>query len=170
MRSVTLLALALFAATDTLQSRACGPSTQTPAPEVTPSPSGVQGSVFTTQDGVRFRVEVVVSDLEIPWSMVFAPDGRLFVTERPGRVRLIDLTGRTSQLALTLDDVVAEGEGGLLGLALDPAFASNGLVYLYYTARTQAGRTANRVVRSAGGRFTGRRIARHLTHGVRPWC
>ena len=156
MRSVTLLALALVAATDTLQSQACGTNTQTPTPEVTPSPAGSQGSVLTTQDGVRFRVEVVVSDLEIPWAMVFAPDGRLFVTERPGRVRIIDLAGRTSQLALTLDDVVAEGEGGLLGLALDPAFASNGLVYLYYTARPQGGRAANRVVRY---RESGNRLA-----------
>jgi glucose/arabinose dehydrogenase len=156
VRSVTLLALALIAVADTLQSQSCGTNTQTPTPEVTPSPSGSQGSVFTTQDGVRFRVEVVVNDLEIPWSMVFAPDGRLFVTERPGRVRIIDLTGRTSQLALTLDDVVAEGEGGLLGLALDPSFASNQLVYLYYTARTQAGRAANRVVRY---RESGNRLA-----------
>src|SRR5215211_7340997 len=126
MRGVMLIALALVAAGDTLQSRACDSNTQNPTPEVTPSPSPSQGPVLTTQDGVRFRVEVVVSDLEIPWSMAFAPDGRLFVTERPGRVRIVDLDRRTSQLALTLNDVFADGEGGLLGLALDPSFGSNG--------------------------------------------
>jgi glucose/arabinose dehydrogenase len=159
MRGVTLLALALLAAGDTLQSQSCGTNNQTPTPEITPSPSASQGPVFTTQDGVRFRVEVVVSDLEIPWEMVFAPDGRLFVTERPGRVRIIDLTGRTSQLALTLDDVFAEGEGGLLGLALDPSFASNRLVYLYYSARTQTDRAVNRVVRY---RESGNRLAERV--------
>ena len=159
MRSVALLAFALFAAGNALESRACGTNTQNPTPEVTPSPpSGSQAPVFTTQDGVRFRVEVVVSDLEIPWSLVFAPDGRLFVTERPGRVRIIDIGGRTSQLALTLDDVFLQGEAGLLGLALDPSFVSNGLVYLYYTARTSGGAAANRVVRyrEAGSRLAER--------------
>src|SRR5919201_1882711 len=97
-RSVALIALMLFAAGDTLQTRACETKPANPTPDVTPSPpSGFQ--VFTTQDGVRFRVEVVVSDLEIPWSLAFAPDGRLFVTERPGRVRIIDLAARSSQLA-----------------------------------------------------------------------
>jgi len=147
MRGVVLIALALSAAGGTLDARGCGTKTDNPSPDVTPSPSsGSEGSVFTTQDGVRFRVEFVVNNLEIPWSLAFAPDGRLFVTERPGRVRIIDLAGRSSQLALTLDDVFAEGEAGLLGLALDPSFVSNRLLYLYYTARTAAG-AVNRVVR-----------------------
>jgi glucose/arabinose dehydrogenase len=148
MRGTALFALALFAAGETLQARACDSKPQEPTPGVTPSPpSRSDGPVFTTQDGVRFRVEVVVNNLEIPWSFVFAPDGRLFVTERPGRLQIVDITRQTSQLALTLDDVFAEGEGGLLGLALDPSFASNGLVYLYYSARTAASRAVNRVVR-----------------------
>src|SRR5215510_14538786 len=125
MRSVTLLALTMFATGETLQARACDTKTQEPTPAVTPSPpSRSDGPVFTTQDGVRFRVEVVVNNLEIPWALAFAPDGRLFVTERPGRVQIIDITRQTSQVALTLDDVFADGEGGLLGLALDPSFAS----------------------------------------------
>jgi glucose/arabinose dehydrogenase len=148
MRSVALLALTMFAAGETLQARACDSAPAEPTPAVTPSPpSRSDGPVFTTQDGVRFRVEVVVANLEIPWAFVFAPDGRLFITERPGRVQVVDSTRQTSQVALTLDDIFAEGEAGLLGLALDPSFASNGLVYLYYTARTSAGRPVNRVVR-----------------------
>ena len=109
---------------------------------------------FTTQDGVRFRVETVVSNLEIPWSLAFAPGGRLFTTERPGRVRIIDVARRTSELALSLDDVFSQGEAGLLGLALDPAFATNRLVYLYLSARTSSG-AVNRVLRfrEVGGRL-----------------
>jgi glucose/arabinose dehydrogenase len=110
--------------------------------------------VFTTIDGVRFVVDAVVTNLEIPWSMAFAPDGRLFVTERPGRVRIIDIARRTSELALSIDDVYAEGEAGLLGLALDPQFAQTRLVYLYYSARAGGG-AVNRVVRyrEAGSRL-----------------
>jgi len=160
MRGTALFALALFAAGETLQARACDSKPQEPTPAVTPSPpSRSDGPVSTTQDGVRFRVEVVVNNLEIPWSFAFAPDGRLFVTERPGRVQIIDITRQTSQLALTLDDVFAEGEGGLLGLALDPSFVSNGLVYLYYTARASAGRAVNRVVRY---RESGNRLAERI--------
>ena len=160
MRGVTLLALTLLAAGETLQARACDSKPQDPAPALTPSPPArSDGPVFTTQDGVRFRVEVVVASLEIPWAFVFAPDGRLFVTERPGRVQIIDITRQASQVALTLDDVFGEGEAGLLGLALDPSFPSNGLVYLYYTARTSAGRPVNRVVRyRESGNKLGERI------------
>ena len=101
--------------------------------------------VFTTRDGVRFRVETVLTGLEVPWSLNFAPDGRLFVTERPGRVRIVTLGG-SSELALTLDGVFAQGEAGLLGLALDPEFAQNHFVYLYYSASVPGG-AMNRIVR-----------------------
>jgi len=103
------------------------------------------GEVFTTRDGVRFRVETVLSGLEIPWSMHFAPDGRLFVTERPGRVRIVTLGGSSEQ-ALSLDDVYTVGEAGLLGLALDPDFAQNRFVYIYYSSPVRSG-AVNRIVR-----------------------
>jgi aldose sugar dehydrogenase len=138
-----VLLLALIVATDTITTKACGNQPRDPAPTPTPTPTG---EVFVTEDGVRFRVEVVATNLQIPWSLVFAPDGRLFVTERPGRVRILNLTAGTSELALTVEDVRAEGEGGLLGLALDPDFAQTRFVYLYHTANA-GGRPVNRVVR-----------------------
>jgi len=154
MRGVALLALALFAAGNAFDTRGC--DSKTDNPDVT---SGSQSSVFTTQDGVRFRVEVVVNNLEVPWSLAFAPDGRLFVTERPGRVRIVNLSSRTSELALTLDDVFAQGEAGLLGLTLDPDFAQTRFVYIYYTA-AQSGGSMNRVARyrEVGGRLGERAI------------
>jgi glucose/arabinose dehydrogenase len=103
--------------------------------------------VITTADGVRFTIGVVARNLEVPWSMAFAPDGRLFVTERPGRVRIISGTTLLPQPALTLADVNAEGEGGLLGLALDPGFSANGWIYLVYTARRSGDAPVNRLVR-----------------------
>ena len=136
-----------------------GRNTPTTSPTSTPQGTLAPG-VFTTQDGVRFRVEVVTTNLDIPWSLNFAPDGRLWVTERPGRVLVLDLAARTSELALTLDDVSAQGEAGALGLALDPNFAQTRLVYLYYTARVSGGAAVNRIVRyrEAGNRLGERAV------------
>jgi len=136
-------------ATQVVETRAC------PEPAPGQNPPGTPpatSDVFTTRDGVRFRVETMLTGLEIPWSMAFAPDGRLFVTERPGRVRIVNLAGATSAVALTLDDGFTQGEAGLLGVALDPDFAQNRLVYLHYTARVGSG-AVNRIVRyrEAGG-------------------
>jgi glucose/arabinose dehydrogenase len=133
-------------AVQTTTAPACSPD---PAPggTATPSPAAPSANVFTTTDGVRFTVDAVATNLEIPWSMAFAPDGRLFVTERPGRVRILDLAARRSELALTLDDVFTQSEAGLLGLALDPDFEQSRFVYLYYSARRTSGGPVNRVVR-----------------------
>jgi glucose/arabinose dehydrogenase len=117
---------------------------QTACPKDSPT-TPQTGETFTTRDGVRFRVETVLTGLEVPWSLNFAPDGRLFVTERPGRVRIAALGG-ASELALSLEGVFAQGEAGLLGLALDPEFAQNHFVYLYYSASVPGG-GVNRVVR-----------------------
>ena len=141
----TLIALTLLGAL-AVASAACSdpprsPTQPSPGPEPAPS-----AEVFTTSDGIRFGIEPIATNLEIPWAMAFAPDGRLFVTERPGRIRILDLSARSSQLALTLDGVFTQGEAGLLGLVLDPAFAANRLVYLYYTAAVGGG-AVNRLVR-----------------------
>lgn len=153
---LTLVALVLAA--QVVEMRACAPDPpgQTGAGDPSPPPAG---DVFTTADGVRFRVEAPVSALVVPWSMAFAPDGRLFITERAGRVRILNLSSSAADLALTLDGVFAQGEAGLLGLALDPGFAQNRLVYLYYTAAA-AGGAVNRVVRyrEAGGRLGERAV------------
>ena len=153
--------VALVVAVQAADTRACSPRTpETPAPTTPtpPAPTAPPSEVFTTADGIRFTVETVVTNLEIPWSMAFAPDGRLFITERPGRVRILDITARSSELALTLDDVYTQSEAGLLGLALDPQFSQNRLVYLYQSARVAGGGAVNRLVRyrEAGSRLAER--------------
>ena len=159
--------LALTIATQVVQTKACDPESATPTPTPSPTPTPTPtptpapaAEVFTTADGVRFRAEAIVSNLVIPWSMAFAPDGRLFVTERPGRVRIIDATNRQSETALTVDDIFAEGEAGLLGIALDPEFSQNRHVYLYYSARLASGGAVNRIVRyrEAGSRLGERAV------------
>ena len=68
--------------------------------------------MFTAADGTRYAVEVVLTNLEVPWSLAFAPDGRLFITERPGRVRIAQNGALLPQPALTVTDVAATGEAG----------------------------------------------------------
>ena len=91
---------------------------------------------------------VVATDLEIPWGLAFLPDGSLLVTERPGRVRVIDSYGNLlpSPVA-TIAEVKHIGEGGLLGIAIHPDFANNKFVYLYYTYSSNGDDTLNRVSR-----------------------
>ena len=90
----------------------------------------------------------IVEGLDTPWAIAFLPDQGMLVTERPGRVRLVDKNGklRVSPVA-TLEKVKEIGEGGLLGIALHPDFSSNGFVYLYYTYSGEENDTFNRVVR-----------------------
>jgi glucose/arabinose dehydrogenase len=83
------------------------------------------------------RVQTVASGLEIPWEIAFLPDRSALVTERPGRVRLLSKTGQLRRAPVAQIAVSVQGEGGLLGLAIDPAFKRNGYVYLYYTLPTE---------------------------------
>ena len=120
---------------------------RTPAPGADPWANVPVSETATTADGVRIGVQVLVTNVEVPWSLVFAPDGRLFFTERDGRVRVIQNGQLLPQPALTLDDVRASGEGGLLGMALHPDFASNRYVYLAYTGFRSDGVAVNRIAR-----------------------
>ncbi|RDJ32761.1 MAG: PQQ-dependent sugar dehydrogenase [Crenarchaeota archaeon] len=90
------------------------------------------------------KVETVAENLEVPWAIAFAPDDRVFFTERVGKVRVIEDGVLNSEPVLTLN--VAGTEGGLLGIALDPNFSENHYVYLYYTYNDFLN-TYNKVVR-----------------------
>lgn len=77
-------------------------------------------------------VTTVATGLENPWGLAFLPDGRVLVTERPGRLRLVGRDGSLSAPIGGVPQVQAVGQGGLLGIALDPGFASNRRVYLSF--------------------------------------
>lgn len=68
--------------------------------------------------------EVVARGLEHPWGFAILPDGRMLVTERPGRLRMVSRDGRVSEPLAGVPAVYAHGQGGLLDVALDPAFAT----------------------------------------------
>lgn len=112
-------------------------------------PPGGRGAgevVTAPQSGTRFKIEKVVGGLEVPWSIVWAPDGRMIVTERPGRVRVIENGALRPEPLFVVPDVEESGESGLMSVALHPQFSSNRFLYLSY-AYTSAGGTSVRVVR-----------------------
>ena len=81
----------------------------------------------------------IAAGLEHPWGMAFLPDGRVLVTERPGRLRIVERDGKTGPSIAGVPAVDAKGQGGLLDVALDPGFAKNRLVYLSYTEPREGG-------------------------------
>ncbi len=91
-------------------------------------------------------VDTVVSGLANPWGMAFLPDGRILVTERPGRLRLV-ADGRLSEPLSGVPAVRARGQGGLLDIALDPDFAQNRAVYLSFAEERPGGNGATAVAR-----------------------
>ncbi len=93
------------------------------------------------------RVESLARDLEVVWGLAAAPDGRLFLSERPGRIRVIDQAGGLRGTPWARVEVFAEGEAGLLGLALHPAFADSPYVYVVYSHVDSEGVVSNRVSR-----------------------
>ncbi len=118
--------------------------------------AGTGGEMVVATQRHRLRVETLVRGLEHPWALAFLPDGRLLVTERPGRLRLLEPPDlRPSPPLPGVPEVWARGQGGLLDLALDPDFAANRLVYLSYAAAGPDGRAGTRVGRGVleGGRL-----------------
>lgn len=81
----------------------------------------------------QFEIETVATGLEVPWSIAFVPDGRIFVTERPGRIRVIDKDGKLLEKPLfVVKDVELSSETGLMGMTLHPDFSENHLLYFAY--------------------------------------
>jgi aldose sugar dehydrogenase len=103
-----------------------------------------------TQKG-DILVETVASGLNHPWGLAFLPDGRMLVTERPGRLRLVTASGQISQPLGGVPRVFAQGQGGLLDVALDPNFSENRFVYLTYSEPGEGGASTA----AARGRLNG---------------
>jgi aldose sugar dehydrogenase len=102
-----------------------------------PPPGRGAGEVESAPYGqTNFRVETVVSGLQVPWAIVWTPDGRMLFTERPGRVRVVVNGQLQSEPLYTVPDVEPTGESGLMDISLHPQFASNHYVYLAYAYNT----------------------------------
>ena len=108
--------------------------------------------------GESFRVVRLVEHLEHPWSLAFLPDGRMLVTERPGRMYLIGKNFQRAEIS-GVPQVYASGQGGLHEIALHPRFSENHLVYLSYAARGEGGASTELArARLEGTRLEGLRV------------
>jgi aldose sugar dehydrogenase len=87
---------------------------------------------------VALKVEEVSARLQSPWAMAFLPDGRMLVTEKSGTLKLLSSTGQTIGAIGRVPAVNSAGQGGLLDVALDPAFSTNQRVYLSYSENDAA--------------------------------
>ncbi len=98
------------------------------------------------QGRVSENFEVVLKNLEIPWSIVFLNENEILITERAGRIKIFDLKNKKLISEFRLNDVKNIGEGGLLGATPHPNFKENNFVYFYYTTEKN-GKLINRVER-----------------------
>ncbi len=105
-----------------------------------------------------FKVETVIPNLEVVWSIVWAPDGRMFFTERPGRVRVYENGKLRAQPLFVVPDVEPRGESGLMSMALHPQFAANHWVYLSYAYSSNGQRVRVVRYRETGSALVDRKV------------
>jgi glucose/arabinose dehydrogenase len=122
MLRIMTVSFLLFAVSAPMSVQAQAPRSPTPASMAAP-----------------VRVETVARGLERPWGIAFLPDGRMLVTERQGRLRVVDRTGALSDPLTGVPRVLAQGQGGLLDVALSPTFAEDRFVYLSFAEPGEGG-------------------------------
>jgi glucose/arabinose dehydrogenase len=108
------------------------------APDQKPAFAG-QTRAPEQKSNVALDVTTVVEGLVSPWGFEFLPDGRMLVTEKPGRLRIVTRDGKMSEPVTGLPAVDARGQGGLLDVALDPQFATNRTIYWCFSEPRENG-------------------------------
>ena len=117
------------------------------APDQKPALAG-QHRAPEQKTNVAFTVVTVTEGLVNPWSLTWLPDGKMLVTERPGRLRIVSADGKTmSEPVAGLPMVDSRGQGGLLDVSLDPAFQKNQLIYWSYAEPREGGANNTAVAR-----------------------
>jgi glucose/arabinose dehydrogenase len=110
-----------------------------------------KADTVTKSEEHAFKLETVSEGLETPWAVAFLPDGRLLVTEKAGRLRIVDKGKLVPTPVAGVPPVWSEGQGGLMDVAVHPDYASNGWIYLSYSHPGPDGSAMTRVLR---GRLT----------------
>ena len=129
------------------------------APSQTPAFAGQTRAPEVSAD-VAYEVVTVAEGLDKPWAIAFLPDGRMLVTEKPGRLRIVTAAGALSEPVTGLPEVDARDQGGLLDVVLDPDYAQNNLIYWSYAEPRGNGTNSTAVARGrlvedgAGARVT----------------
>lgn len=144
---ITLLTTAIFALASCSNddTKATDPGTVTdpvenndPNSSYTPAFEG-QTRINGVKTNTEFQSTLITSTLAAPWGVKSLPDGRLLVTEKGGQLRIVTTAGVVSSPITGLPVVNSGGQGGLLGLCLDPEFATNKMIYWVYAEATTGG-------------------------------
>ena len=114
---------------------ACGARETSQAPGAAALPAAAP--TLTQYQGLE--IATIAQGFEHPWGLAFLPDGRMLVTERPGRLRIVSADGAVSAPVSGVPAVYANGQGGLLDVALDPDFANDPWVYLSFSEPGEGG-------------------------------
>lgn len=150
MRSLVFAATLVFAAcggTPSNGQQSGGEVRQGPPnTSFTPAVAG-QTRAPEVRSGVTIVTEEIASGLNHPWAIAFLPDGRMLVTERAGRLRVITREGNISAPVQGLPEVFAQGQGGLLDVVLGPTFATDRLIYWSYAEARDGGGNGTSVAR-----------------------
>jgi glucose/arabinose dehydrogenase len=101
-------------------------------------PAAAQAPEVVRSNKANFRVETVATGLVNPWALAFLSDGRLLVTERPGRMRIVGRDGKLSEPLEGVPPVAAVGQGGLLDVVLAPDFAETRTIYFTFAEPREA--------------------------------
>ena len=97
-----------------------------------------QEQAFGSSAG-ELEIRTIARGLANPWALAFLPDGKMLVTERPGRMRIVTAEGQISPPLKGVPDVWASGQGGLLDVVVDKSFAQNKTIYFCFAERTDGG-------------------------------
>lgn len=135
MRIQLFVAAAACAVTAAMPQSAAAQVADPRPPNATSQTPAMPGQTDATEKklGVAFDVVTVAEGLQNAWGLAFLPDGRMLVTERPGRLRIVSADGKMSEPVAGLPAVDARGQGGLLDVALDPAYAKNNIIYVSFS-------------------------------------
>jgi glucose/arabinose dehydrogenase len=98
-----------------------------------------QTRIAGTKTKTALDVKVLAEGLKRPWGITVLPDGRLLITEKTGTMKIVTTAGKVSEPITGLPEVNSGGQGGLLGLTIDPAFSKNRIVYWVFSEKTSTG-------------------------------
>lgn len=122
------------------------PSTETKAPVETESPNSDLKPAFAGQTRIAgvttktpYETKMLTDKLDRPWGIAALPDGRLLITEKKGTMRIVSTTGSVSEKITGMPEVNDSGQGGLLGVTIDPDFANNRMLYWTFSDKTKEG-------------------------------
>jgi glucose/arabinose dehydrogenase len=98
-----------------------------------------QTRIAGVKTSTEYETAVLTNALRKPWGIAVLPDGRLLITEKEGTMRIVTTSGNVSDAITGMPEVNSRGQGGLLGLTLDPAFTTNRMVYWVFSENTSEG-------------------------------